>query len=110
MKMKVTILAVGLNTLGFSPALAQQTPAQNQPPISATIARQTSFAKQMPKMVTLFNLPKTSQSSAINPVGGISSQPWEVPAERKDETTGFPSNKTPEPRFSLLSVSVGLRY
>jgi hypothetical protein len=107
MKMKTTILVVGLGTFGFLQAMAQSAPARNQPATSATIVQQTPFAKQMPKMVTPFNLPKTGESSAINRVGGISSQPWAVTAERQDETMGFPNNETPEPRFNLLSVNLG---
>lgn len=107
MKMNATILVIGLGTLGFLPALAQSAPGQTQPITSATIAQQTPFALQTPKVITPLNLPKTSASSAINRVGGVSSQPWAVIAERQDETMGFPNTETPEPRLNLLSVNFG---
>jgi hypothetical protein len=110
MKMKTTIVVVGLGTLGFFQAMAQPTPAPNQPLTSATIAQQTPFAQLEPKVVTPLNLPKTAESSAINRVGGISSRPWAAIAEQQDETTGFPNNETPEPKFNLLSVSLGAKH
>ena len=105
MKMKATILVVGIGTLGFFQAMAQ--PASPAQSANATVTEKTTFAKEMPKMVTPLNLPQTKESTTINRVGSMSSQPWAQIAEREQLRQGWPNSETPEPWFDLLSVNLG---
>ena len=108
MKRKLTIVMIILGTIGFSQAYAQSPSPKTS--ASATMTEQAPFAKESPKLVTPLNLPKTSEPSAINRAGGISSQSWAQTAEREQLRQGFPNDQTPEPKFDLLSVNFGAKH
>lgn len=108
MKLKVTIAVVAFGTLGLFQAMAQSTSTSQS--ASATLTEKTSFAREMPKMVTPLNLPQTKETTSIRHVGGMSSQSWAQIAEREQDRQGFPNSETPEPKFDLLSVNWSARH
>lgn len=105
MKRKLTIVMIVLGAVGFSQAYAQSPSPKTS--ANATMTQQAPFAKESPKLVTPLNLPKTSEPSAINRAGGVSSQPWAQIAEREQLRQGFPNDQTPEPKFDFLSLNLG---